>query len=385
MPIYLDNAATSYPKPDSVYAAMDHYNRNIGAPGGRGSYASATDAQSTMDRCRKLTADLLGVASPAQVAFTFNCTDSLNSVLHGLLRPGDHVVTSQIDHNSVLRPLNKLQAHGVESTVVPVGPNHLISPDSVRRAIKSNTRLLSLIHASNVTGVVQPIEEIAQIARERGVLVLLDAAQTAGQLPINMADLPVDFLAAAGHKSLLGPLGTGVLCLRPGVEEHLQSFRQGGTGSSSEQAAQPTTLPYRYESGNHNMPGLFGLTAGLEHITTTGIDAIREHEQKLMHLLSDGLSAIEGVCLFVTGDVETTSVLSLNITGYEPHDVATILDQNFQIQARAGLHCAPGAHEALGTLTAGGTVRLSPGPFTTPEDVEAAVAAVREIAGAMVG
>ena len=385
MPIYLDNAATSYPKPESVYAAMDNYNRNIGAPGGRGSYSSATDSQSTMDRCRKLTADLLGVGSPDQVAFTFNCTDSLNSVLHGLLRPGDHVVASQIDHNSVLRPLNKLQATGVESTIVPVVPNHLISPDSIQNAIQPNTRLLSLIHASNVTGVIQPIEELAQIARERGVLVLLDAAQTAGQVPINMADLPIDFLAAAGHKSLLGPLGTGVLCLRPGAEEHLQSFRQGGTGSSSEQAAQPTRLPSRYESGNHNMPGLFGLTAGLEHIAATGVDAIRNHEQQLMRVLRDGLSAIEGVRLFVPEDVETTSVLSLNIAGYEPHDVATILDQNFQIQSRAGLHCAPGAHEVMGTLAGGGTVRLSPGPFTTAEDIQATVVAVREIAGAMAG
>lgn len=382
MPIYLDNAATSFPKPDSVYSAVDRYNREIGAPGGRGAYSSATTAQATLSRCRKQVSDLLGVGSPDHVAMTFNCTDSLNFVLHGLLKPGDHVVTSQIEHNSVLRPLAELKARGVESTIVDIGPEHVINPDSIREAMRPETRLVAILHASNVTGVIQPIADIGSIARESGALFLLDAAQTAGQHPIDMRNLPVDFLAAAGHKSLLGPLGTGVLCLRPGVEEHLRSFRQGGTGSASESARQPEELPDRFESGNLNMPGIFGLAAGLDYIFDTGLDLIIEHERSLVDRLQARLSEIDGVRVF--GSVSPkVAVVSFTIDGFEPQDTAAILDQSFEVQCRSGLHCAPGAHAALGTLRSGGTIRFSPGPFTTVDHIDAAIEAVRQIASSV--
>ena len=379
MPIYLDNAATSFPKPENVYAQVDHYNRSIGAAGGRGGYSAATESQAELARCRKLVSDLLGLGSPDHVVNTFNCTDSLNTVFHGLLKPGDHVVATQIEHNSVLRPLTVLRERGVESSIVPVGSDHQIEPARVRDALRENTRLVCVLHASNVTGVLQPVEDIAEVAKQNGSLVLLDAAQTAGQIPIDLQNMPVDFLAAAGHKGLLGPLGTGVLCIRPGSERHLRSFRQGGTGSHSERPEQPESMPDRFESGNLNMPGIFGLAAGLDYLREIGIEQLQQHERQLSEKLTDGLNAINGVETYAT-EARRVSVVSFNVTGFEPHDVAAILDQSFGIQCRAGLHCAPGAHEAIGTLKAGGTVRFSPGPFTTAEDVDAAIDAIGRIA-----
>jgi cysteine desulfurase family protein len=382
MTIYLDNAATTFPKPETVYTAIDNYNRTIGAPGGRGAYGSATTAQVTLNRCRKQISDLLGVGSPDHVVMTFNCTDSLNTVLHGVLKPGDHVVTTQIEHNSVLRPLQQLKQVGVKSTVVEVGADHRIDPAAINNAMRPETRLVAVLHASNVTGTLQPIENIGQIAHDHNALMLLDAAQTAGQYPIYMSDLPVDFLVAAGHKSLFGPLGTGVLCIRPGAEEHLSSFRQGGTGSSSENATQPTVLPDQFESGNLNMPGIFGLSAGLQFIEETGVDEIVQHKSKLTTQLYNGLSAIDGVTVFGSVELNVAAVISFTVAGYEPQDIATILDQSFNIQCRAGLHCAPGAHAAIGTLQSGGTVRFGPGFFTTSDQIETAIDAVRQIANA---
>lgn len=377
---YLDNAATSFPKPEAVYAAIDRYNREVGAPGGRGAYESATEAQRVMLQCRTLASNLFGVGSPSHVIITFNCTDSLNTVLHGVLKPGDHVVTTQLEHNSVLRPLRLLQGPGIETTVVPVAADHVVDVDQIRSAMRSNTRLVACLHASNVTGAIQPVEEIGQIAKQHGALFLLDAAQTAGQHPVSLADANADFLVAAGHKSLLGPLGTGVLCIRPGVEGQLRSYRQGGTGSASEASTQPSQLPDKYESGNHNMPGIFGLHAGLRHITDIGVTEIAAHKRNLLARLHAGLSEIDGVTLYGCDVENRVCIQSLNIASFAPQDLATILDQSFNIQARAGLHCAPGAHEALSTLELGGTLRLSPGGFTTEDQIDQAVNAIRDIA-----
>lgn len=378
---YLDNAATSFPKPEAVYAAVDRYSREVGAPGGRGAYEAANKGQRILMRCRTLASDLFEVGSPKHVVITQNCTDSLNTVLHGLLQPGDHVVTTQLEHNSVLRPLRFLQERGVESTIVPVSATHRVDVDQVRSAFRSNTRLVASLHASNVSGVIQPVEAIGQLAREHGAMFLLDAAQTAGQYPVSMRQTQADFIVAAGHKSLLGPLGTGLLCIRPGVEEYVASVRQGGTGSASEIAEQPDELPDKYESGNLNMPGIFGLHAGLKHVTDVGVSRLAEHKNALLLQLHAGLSGMEGVTLYGGPGEGRVCIQSLNINGFDPQDVATILDQSFGVQCRAGLHCAPGAHEAMSTLHAGGTVRLSPGAFTTSDDIEQAIDAIGQIAG----
>jgi cysteine desulfurase family protein len=382
--IYLDNAATSYPKPDAVNVAVDHYDRQVGAAVGRGAYRAAIEATATVQRCRKRIADLLRAESPERIVFTFNCTDSLNLALHGLLGTGDHAITSVIDHNSVQRPLTAISRRaGIDVTRIGADATGLVDPGDVKRALRPQTKLITLIHASNVTGTIQPIAEVGQMARAAGALFLLDAAQTAGHLPIDLGTLPVDLLACPGHKGLLGPLGTGVLYLRPGVEGRLASFRQGGTGTQSENDVQPESLPDKYESGNHNAPGLAGLEAAAAWLLERGVESVHRHSQNLVRQLRAGLDGIPGVRLFGPKSAEAcVGVVSLAIEGFDPQDVAAILDQKFGIECRAGLHCAPGVHRAIGTFDAGGTVRLSVGPFTTADDIAAAIAAVQQIAGA---
>jgi cysteine desulfurase/selenocysteine lyase len=383
--IYLDNAATSYPKPDAVYAAVDDYNRRIGAAVGRGAYRTAIEATAIVQRCRKKVADLLGAESPERIVFTFNGTDSLSLALHGLLQAGDHVVTSTVEHNSVLRPLKEMQRKlGIKVTRVGADATGLIDPADIKSALRPGTKLIALIHASNVTGTIQPIAEVGQIAREAGALFLVDAAQTAGHLPIDLRTLPVDLLACPGHKGLLGPLGTGVLYLRPGVEARLSSLRQGGTGTHSEDDVQPESLPDKYESGNHNAPGLAGLEAAAAWLAERGVGSVHQHSQGLVRELLAGLTGIRGVRLFGPASEQgRVGVVSLAIEGFEPQDVAAVLDQNFGIETRAGLHCAPGAHRAIGSFESGGTLRLSIGPFTTTDEIASAIAAVRQIAGAV--
>jgi cysteine desulfurase family protein len=300
-----------------------------------------------------------------------------------LLQAGDHVITSAIEHNSVQRPLTELRRKlGIEVTRVRADATGLVDAADFKRALRPNTKLIALIHASNVTGTIQPIAAVGQIAHDAGSLFLVDAAQTAGHLPIDVRELPCDLLACPGHKGLLGPLGTGALYVRPGAEEHLSSFRQGGTGTRSEEDVQPESLPDKYESGNHNGPGLVGLEAALAWLLDRGVEAIHRHEQALVGQLIDGISGIRGVKIFGP-DVtrERVGVVSLAIEGFDPQDVATVLDQSFDIETRAGLHCAPGAHRAIGSFDAGGTVRFSVGPFTTDDHIAKAIDAIRQIAG----
>jgi cysteine desulfurase family protein len=382
--IYLDHAATSFPKPEAVYQAMDDYHRRLGVAVGRGAYRQALEVQGVVDRCRKQAAALLGAESPERIVFTFNGTDSLNLAIHGLLEAGDHVITSVVEHNSVLRPLRELQTHlGIEVTYLPADGTGLVDLADLRPALRARTKLIILTHASNVTGTVQPIAEAGRLAREAGVLFLVDAAQTAGHLPIDLQELPIDLLACPGHKGLLGPLGTGLLYLRPGVETRLRSFRQGGTGTHSEDDRQPETLPDKYEPGNHNAAGLFGLSAALSFLQDQGLPAIRAHAEARTQQLRAGLAEIPGFTVYApalaSGQV---GVVSLTSDTYDPQTLATILDENFAVQTRAGLHCAPGAHRALGTDAGGGTVRLSVGPFTTAADIAAALAALQAIAAA---
>ncbi len=282
--IYLDNAATSWPKPQSVYDAVDHYQRSMGVAAGRGFYREAVEVDRTLQRTRTAIARLIGADEPSRIIFTFNGTDSLNLALHGILRSGDHVITSAAEHNSVLRPLRYLEGHqGVEISRIPVDEFGLVDPDAIRGAIRPNSRLIALIHASNVTGALQPAEDVGRIAHENGLLFLLDAAQSLGHVPLDVSRLGADLLAAPGHKGLLGPLGTGILYVAPGIEEQLRPIRQGGTGTDSESDRQPETLPQKYESGNPNVAGLVGLSAGVEYLAQQGIAAVRQHELQLIN------------------------------------------------------------------------------------------------------
>jgi len=379
--IYLDNAATSFPKPESVYDAIDHYNRTLGAAAGRGGHRAAVEVDSVLRRCRKRAAALLGAEAPEQIIFAFNATDALNIALHGLLLPGDHVITTAAEHNSVLRPLTALADQGgVELTVVAVDATGRVDPTEMRDAQRPNTRLVAVQHASNVSGAVQPIADIGTDAHDAGILVLVDAAQTAGHLPIDLTEWPVDLVACAGHKGLLGPLGTGLLYVRPGIEEQLRGFRQGGTGSFSDQDRQPTTMPDRFEAGNPNAPGLFGLEAGLAWLEDQGIETIAAAEKALTERLVSGLAPLANISI-IGPPLESprVGVVSIVAAEMEPHVLATVLDESFEIQVRAGLHCAPGVHHAAGSFDNGGTVRLSVGPFTTSTEIDTACEAIAAI------
>jgi cysteine desulfurase/selenocysteine lyase len=340
--IYLDNAATSYPKPESVYAAVDHYQRHIGVAVGRGAYREAMTAQRMLDRCRQAAARLLRAEGPDRIVVTLNGTDSLNMALLGVCRPGDHVITTEFEHNSVLRPLRWLKDHrGIDVTVLRPGVDGQVDPANIRSQIRTTTRLVAVQQASNVTGVVQPIEEICTVARQANVLTLVDAAQSAGHLPIDLGQLPIDLLACPGHKGLLGPLGTGLLYIRPGVEQGMTNYRLGGTGTQSEDDRQPDAMPDRFEAGNHNAPGLAGLAAGLAFLEERTVTALRQAEVELTARLVQGLREIPGVTVYGHQlAVPSVGVVSFNIAGFAPHEAASILDDSFGIQARAGQHCS---------------------------------------------
>lgn len=385
--IYLDHAATSWPKPETVYAAVDRYQRELGAPAGRGAYAEAVQASQMVEAARRAVAALLQAEDARRIIFTFNGTDSLNLALHGSLdSAGGHVVTTAVEHNSVLRPLRKLEDAGrIEVSRVACDALGVVDPDDIRRALRPNTKLVALTHASNVTGALQPVAEVGRMAREHGALYLVDAAQSLGEIPLSVRELQADLLAAPGHKGLLGPLGTGVLYIRPGVELRLASLRQGGTGSHSEDDRQPEQLPDKYESGNLNVGGIVGLGAGIQWLNERGLAEVRRHAVALTERLLAGLSAIDGARLFGPPAGGRVAVVSMTLEGLDCQELAAALDSAYRIQTRPGLHCAPAMHRALGTLESGGTVRFSLGATTTAEEVDAAVSAVREIASVLAG
>lgn len=381
--VYLDNAATSWPKPEAVYTATDAYQRNVGAASGRSGYAEAAQVSRDIESVRRSVGRLLGMRQSGQLVFAFNGTDALNLALHGVLRPGDHVVTSVAEHNSVLRPLSTLAQQGVDITYVNCDACGWIDPAHLQEAMRPNTRLVALVHASNVTGTLQPIQAAGEIAHAAGALLLVDAAQTAGHMPLDIDDSPIDLLATAGHKGLLGPLGTGLLYVRNGVEEQLSSLRQGGTGTFSEDDSQPLSLPGKYESGNLNVPGILGLGAGVDYLYKRGLTAIRTACEELTGQFLEGLARVPGVRIQGPRHPERqVGLVSITVEGYDPQEVAAILDATFHVQTRPGLHCSPRMHRALGTLSTGGTVRFSLGFATTGEHIEAAVAAVGQIAAA---
>jgi cysteine desulfurase family protein len=313
-----------------------------------------------------------------RVIFTLNCTDALNLGLKGLLKPGNHVVTSCIGHNSLVRPLRKLESLGVKVTwVTPSQDSGVLSPRDIEAAITKDTRLVIVTHASNVTGMIQPIEEYGAVTRRRNLIFMVDAAQTAGKYPIDVQANNIDLLAFSGHKGLFGPPGTGALYI--GNRVNLDSLREGGTGSYSEDEQQPVILPDRYESGTLNSVGISGLGAGLKYIREEGLEKIRAHEQVLTDSLIGGLSKIPGIVLYISKDrLKQVSVVSFNIKGFTPGDVGTILDQTFDIKVRTGLHCAPMMHKAIGTFPLG-TIRLSPGYFNTLEEIEMTIKAIERV------
>jgi cysteine desulfurase family protein len=379
--IYLDNSATTWPKPPGVIKAMARYLREIGGNPGRSGHSRSIDAARTLYEAREALATFFHVRDPLRIVFTLNATDALNLALKGLLHPGDHVITSSMEHNSVMRPLRDLERKGIELSVVPCSEAGLLDPDDVEKGIRPNTKMVILTHASNVIGTVLPVRNVGRITRERDLLFLVDAAQTAGAYPINMDKDCIDLLAFTGHKSLYGPQGTGGLVIGERVrEKEMSPLRQGGTGSRSEFEEQPDFLPDRFESGTPNGIGIAGLLAGLQYIEKRGIEAIRLHEMGLIEKLLAGLREIPRAKFYgPRNGKERTATLSLNIPGLPSSEVALRLEREFEILCRSGLHCAPSAHRTIGTFPEG-TVRFSLGAFNTRDEVDFALQAVSKIA-----
>jgi cysteine desulfurase/selenocysteine lyase len=382
--IYLDNAATSFPKPEAVYRGMEAFVRASGANPGRSAHRLAVEAEAMIDETRRLLARLFGAPRPERVVFGHNATDALNMAFKGVLRPGDHVITSVLEHNSVNRPLNQLERDGVITlTRLPATAAHLIDPDAVAAAWSTQTRLVAVTHASNVTGTIQPICDIGQIARKRGALLLVDAAQSAGVVPIDIEKDMIDLLAFTGHKGLLGPTGTGGLVV--GERADVRPWRLGGTGGDSSNPLQPSELPYRLEGGTPNVFGIAGLREGVRILLEEGVETIMAHERALLAVFLTELRRPESFAFFGAleaflqhGGEGRVGLLSFNVAGFSPAELAALLDQHFDIAVRSGLDCAPYAHQHLGTFP-DGAVRISVGRLTEPEDVLQAAAALNDI------
>ena len=380
--IYLDNAATSWPKPESVYRAVEHTMREVGVSAGRAVYDPANTANQIVKQTRQSVAALINAPAAHQVVFTTSGTDSLCTAISGILKQGDHAITTVADHNSVLRPLMHLQQTGVITlTVVDCDEAGVVSAADVADAIGDKTRLVAVTHASNVTGAIQPIDAISDICKKRDVRLLVDAAQTIGHIPIDVQKIGCDMLGAPGHKGLLGPMGTGVLFLSDAVSEEISPLRFGGTGSNHVDATQPTQMPQKFEAGSLNVPAISGLGEGVKFVHSEVGEAMQEHAEDLMVELRDGFANIEGVKIFGPSEKsDRTGVTSISVAGFDSQTVAGILDVDFAIQIRAGFHCAPLMHKRLGT-DQDGLIRFSPGPFNTSVDIEMAVNAIAEIAG----
>jgi len=376
MDVYLDNAATSWPKPETVYQAVDHFMREVGATPGRGGHRREEEAQSIADDTRAALAQLFHAPDPQGVAFTLNATQAINMALKGLLHPGDHVVTTSIEHNAMWRPLKALEKHGVEVTVVPCAPDGTLDPADLEAALRPHSRMVAMLHASNVLGTLLPIAEVGEITHRHGALLLVDAAQTAGTYPVDMQATGIDLLAFAGHKGTYGPHGTGGLVVRPGIE--LETWVEGGSGVLSRPDTMPQELPIRLEAGTQNAAGLTGLLAGVRFVLEQGVERIRTHEIALAGRLIERLHALPGLSVLGPGDLQQrTAVVSIRVQDYSPDQLAAVLDKVFDVATRAGLHCAPQAHRTAGTLECG-ALRFSPGYFNTVEEIDYAADALKD-------
>jgi cysteine desulfurase/selenocysteine lyase len=378
--IYLDNAATTFPKaPGTLERALAWY-RELGVSPGRGNHDLAVQASDAVDEVRAKVAGFFGAPDPVRVAFGSNATDALNTAILGLVRPGDHVVATRLDHNSVLRPLHRLAETGVITwDAAPFDQRGVVTADAVEALLRRNTRFVVMTQASNVIGTVQPVADVAQRCAARGVPLIVDAAQSAGQVPIDMTAMGISALAFTGHKALYGPSGIGGLVVMPFI--NVATSRFGGTGMDSASLEHTQAYPLRLEAGTLNLLGVLGLGEGLDFVASEGVEVIHARETALLTRLRDGLAAIDGVTLYLAdGDLsDRVGVLACNIAGIHPQDVGAILDGDFDIAVRVGVHCAPLVHQDLGTID-DGTVRFSLGAFTTEDDIDAAIAAMDAIA-----
>jgi len=376
--IYLDNAATSFPKPEAVYRALDYFARHDLANPGRAGHKMALAAERALDDCRHLLNQFLHGEGPERFIFTLNCTDALNMAFKGVLKEGDHVITTDLEHNSVSRPLRAMELAGkITLTRIAADQGGTVDPIAIKKAITPKTRLIAMTHGSNVLGTVQPIDSIGKIARAAEVLFLVDAAQTAGVMPIDIQAMCIDLLAFPGHKSLFGPTGTGTLYVGPGAI--VGAWREGGTGGDSSSETQPRDYPYFLEGGTPNVLGVAGLSAGIKYVQEQGLATIHRHEVELLERLWKRLDEIGGYEVFGHRDMSRrVGTLSFRSEALPAAEIGGILDQAFDIAIRPGLHCAPYIHRALGTFP-DGAVRVSPGPFSTTDDIDTLANALAEI------
>ena len=378
--IYLDNAATSWPKPPEVLKAMSDVLERAGGNPGRSGHRLSVEAARVMYDTREDIARFFNSGDPTRVIFTNNGTHSINIVLKGLLKPGDRVVTSSMEHNAVMRPLRGLEKRGLILDVVPCASDGSLDINDITTTLDSGARLVVILHASNVAGTILPVAEVAAIAHRAGALLLVDAAQTAGVLPIDMKAFGIDFLAFTGHKGLQGPPGIGGLVIGDHIDtSQIEPLVRGGTGSQSELEEQPEHLPDKFESGTPNIVGIAGLRAGINWIMDRGIETIRAQEKELTNALIEGLADISGIKIYGTHNPEK-SVAIVSFTAKDKHvsEVGLELDEDFGVLTRVGLHCAPAAHKTIGTFPEG-TVRLAPGVFTTADDVKEAISAIKKV------
>jgi cysteine desulfurase family protein len=377
--IYFDNAATSWPKPPETIAAMQNYIQNIGGSPGRSGHRLSVEAARIVFDTREKLAMLFNVSDPLHIVLTKNATEALNIAIFGFLKPGDHVITSGMEHNSVMRPLRIMEARGVDVTVISCDREGLIDPEQIVRAIRKKTKAIFITHASNVTGTVMPVTDIGRVTRERGLIFCVDAAQTAGCYPIDVAEMNIDLMAFTGHKSLLGPSGTGGLYIREGLEKIIEPICVGGTGSRSEVEEQPDFLPDRFEAGTPNTAGIAGLKAGIEFVLSNGINQIKVKEENLVKMFIEGVRDLPGIILYgQTSADRRIPVVSFNIAGMDPGIVALELDERFNIMLRSGLHCAPCAHKTIRTYPSG-TVRFSFSYSNTKEQIIESIEALKQI------
>jgi cysteine desulfurase/selenocysteine lyase len=378
--IYLDNAATSWPKPPEVLKVMTDVLELAGGNPGRSGHRLSVAAAREVYNARENIASFFNVADPLRVIFTTNATHAINIALKGLLKPGDHVVTSSIEHNAVMRPLRSLEKQGVRLSIVPCAADGSLDVRDVARVMNSRTRLVAITHASNVMGTILPVAEIASVAHEAGALLLVDAAQTAGTIPIDMPAIGIDFLAFTGHKELQGPPGIGGLAIGENVDvSRIEPLVRGGTGSRSESQEQPDDLPDKFESGTLNLVGIAGLHAGIQWVRDRGIDTIRAHLKELTLALINGLSELPGIKVYGPLNINSTvAIVSFSVHHKRASEVGLKLDEEYGILCRVGLHCAPAAHKTMGSFPEG-TVRLAPGVFTTMDDISTTIRAIEQV------
>ena len=377
--IYLDNAATTFPKPEIVYRTMDIFYRTLGANPGRSGHKMAVTAEKEIEDTREVIVRLFGIRDSRRFIFAFNATDAINMGIKGMLKQGDHAITTYLEHNAVSRSLHGLEKKGIITvTKVKNSSDGFIDPEDIKNAILPRTKLIVVTHVPNVLGTIQPIQEIGKIAREHDAIFMVDAAQTAGVCEIDVHASCVDMLAFTGHKGTLGPTGTGGLYV--GNRVILAPWREGGTGFEPASLSQPEELPFKLESGTPNIVGIAGLRAGAEYVLSKGTQAIRTHEQKLIEKLIGALKGDTRFVLYGSTDIaRKVGILSMNIKGFKSAEVGAILDQSFDIAVRPGLHCAPFAHQSMGTFP-DGTVRISPGIFNTDGDIDQLIIALKKIA-----